>query len=419
VQDSAATGGSGTARAPALDVAALRAATPGCGAGIIHLNNAGAALMPAAVVEALHRHIDHEALLGGYEAAALAETEAEATRTEIAALIGGSADDIALTDSATRAWHAAVGALDWQPGDEVLTVASEYSSHMITFRHLARMRGIVVRVAPDAADGAVDTDALARMVGPRTRLIALTHMPTNDGLVNPAAEVGRIARAAGVPYLLDACQSVGQCPIDVAVLGCTMLSATGRKYLRGPRGTGFLWARRDWAETALPAMLDLTSARWTSPETYEIAPAALRFELWERNVGGQVALGVACRMAREIGVEAMWARIRALAALMRERLADCPGVTVCDRGTERSGIVTFAHDRIPAERLSGLLRQRFRINTSVSAVQLTRAALLDRGVTHTVRASLHAYTVEDEIEALTGALTRLSEEHRLTANQGS
>jgi selenocysteine lyase/cysteine desulfurase len=367
--------------------------------------------MPAAVLRALLDHIDSEALLGGYEAAALAEPEAEVARTEVATLIGGSADEIALTDSATRAWHAVVGAFNWQPGDEVLTVTSEYSSHMITFRHLERLRGIVVRVAPDAADGTVDPDGLARMVGPRTRLIALTHMPTNDGLVNPAIEVGRIARETGVPYLLDACQSVGQCPIDVAVLGCTMLSATGRKYLRGPRGTGFLWVRRDWAETAVPPMLDLCSARWTQADEYEIAPGARRFELWERNVAAQIGLGVACRVVCNIGMEAMWTRIRGLAAQLRERLPDCPGVTVHDRGTERSGIVTFAHDRISAERLSDLLRQQFRINTSVSAVQLTRADLLESGVTHTVRASPHAYTTEDEIDALTDALLRVSKEN--------
>lgn len=394
-----------------LDVARLRAETPGCQSDIIHLNNAGAALMPAAVLRALQDHLQREALFGGYEAAALAEPETEAARTEIAALIGGSADDIALTDSATRAWHAAVGAFDWQPGDEVLTVASEYSSHMITFRHLSRLRGIVVQMAPDAADGTVDPEGLARMVGPRTRLIALTHMPTNDGLVNPAAEVGRIARAAGVPYLLDACQSVGQCPIDVIALGCTMLSATGRKYLRAPRGTGFLWACRDWAETAVPPMLDLYSARWTQTEEYEIAPGARRFELWERNVAAQIGLGLACRLVRETGVEPMWERIRGLAARLRERLHDCPGMKVHDRGTEQSGIVTFAHDCIPAERLSDLLRQRFRINTSVSAVQLTRAELLEKGVTHTVRASPHAFTTEDEIDALIRALGRIAQDN--------
>jgi cysteine desulfurase / selenocysteine lyase len=394
-----------------LDVGRLRAETPGCRSDIIHLNNAGAALMPAAVLRAMQDHLQKEALIGGYEAAALAEPEAEAARTEIAALIGGSADEIALTDSATRAWHAAVSAFDWQPGDEVLTVASEYSSHMIALRHLARLRGIVVRMAPDAADGTVDPEGLARMIGPRTRLIALTHMPTNDGLVNNAAEVGRIARDTGVPYLLDACQSVGQCPIDVTALGCTMLSATGRKYLRGPRGTGFLWARRDWAEAAVPLMLDLYSARWTQAEEYEIAPGARRFELWERNVAAQIGLGVACRLVRDTGVEPMWERIRALAARLREHLQECPGVTVHDRGTEQSGIVTFAHDRIPAERLSGLLRQRFGINTSVSAVQLTRAELLERGVTHTVRASPHAFTREDEIDALTLALSRIAQEN--------
>ena len=399
-----AAGGTGGA---GIDVAALRSDTPGCATGLVHLNNAGAALMPRPVIAALQAHLEREAVTGGYEAEADAAGALEAFRTEAAALVGGAPEEIAFMDSATRAWQAAVSALELQPGDEVLSCGSEYASHMLALLQAERQRGIRLRIAPDGPDGAVDAAALAGMIGPRTRLICISHMPTNDGLVNPVAEIGAAARAHGVPFLLDACQSVGQCPVDVAALGCTMLSATGRKYLRGPRGTGFLWVARDWAGRVVPPGIDVHSAVWTGGAGFEVAPAAQRFELWERNVAGQIGLGVACAYARGIGLEAIAARIGMLAGRLRAALATVPGVTVRDRGRRQSGIVTFSCAAMPAPEIVARLRREARINTSVSGTQPTRRDLLDAGVAQLVRASVHAYNTEDEIDRLVETLHRL------------
>ncbi len=391
-----------------IDVEALRDDTPGCRAGTIHLNNAGAALMPRPVIEAVTAHLALEADIGGYEAEAEAQESLEGFYGAAAALVGGTADEIAYVESATRAWQAVFGAMAWKPGDEVLTARSEYVSDMIMLRQAERQLGIRVILVPDTASGDVDVEALGRMISPRTRLICISHIPTNDGLVNPVVEIGAIARRHGLPFLLDACQSVGQMPVDVRDIGCTMLSATGRKYLRGPRGTGFLWVARDWAEQLSPLGLDVRSAAWTTPDRFEIAPAARRFELWERFVAGQIGLGVACDYARRIGMEAIGARIEQLARYLRTALLDVPGVTVRDQGARQSGIVTFSHTSLPAGDIVARLRRTAGINTSVSTTQLTRDALINQGVTHLVRASVHAFNTLDELDRLVEQLGRFA-----------
>lgn len=390
-----------------LDVSALRGDTPGCDGKLIHLNNAGAALMPRPVIAAVTNHIARESRIGGYEAATDAQDDVDAFYAKAAALVGGKPDEIAFADNATRAWQGAFYAIDWQPGDQVLTALSEYNSHMIAFRNAARRFGITPILVPETPDGLVDVEALERLITSRTRLICVSHMPTNDGMINPAAEIGQVARRHGVPFLLDACQSAGQMPIDVAALGCTMLSTTGRKYLRGPRGTGFLWVQSDWLARLSPMTLDIGSARWTSVAEFDALSNARKFEHWEANIAGKIGLMTACAYAMATGVPAIWQRVQMLAGRLREIIAHVPGFSVHDRGVGRGGIVTFSHATLSAERITAALRGQFSINTSVSATQLTRADLIGRGVHHMVRASVHAYNTEEDLDRLAEALVAL------------
>ncbi len=190
----------------------------------------------------------------------------KAAYASVARLLNAELGEVAPMESATRAWDAALTALSFVLGDRIVTGRAEYASNMLTLLHAARRQGVAIDVALDDADGQLNVAALEGMIGARTRLIALTHAAINSGLVNPVPAVGRLAQAAGVPFLLDACQSVGQIPLDVAAIGCDMLTATGRKFLRAPRGTGFLYVRRAWLDRLDPPTLDLRAAVWTGPD---------------------------------------------------------------------------------------------------------------------------------------------------------
>ncbi len=323
----------------------------------------------------------------------------EATYGAIARLIGCAVDEVAVVENATRAWDMAFYAMRFTPGDRILTTQAEYASNWIALRQVADRTGAVVEVVPDDESGQVDVDALAAMLDERVRLVSLIHAPSHGGLVNPAAAVGAVTRAAGVPLLVDACQSVGQMPVDVGEIGCDMLSATGRKFLRGPRGTGFLFVRRDLVERLEPPLLDLHAAEWLADGGYRIRPDARRFENWEANVAGKVGLGVAVDYALGWGLDAIAARVTALAAGLRERLEDLPAVTVHDLGRERSGIVTFS----VAGRESADVKQALGtagINVSVSPPGYARMDFERRGLGPMVRASVHYYNTQDEIERL-------------------
>src|SRR6266498_1054275 len=348
-----------------LDVDRARAETPGC-RSVVHLNNAGASLPPQPVLDAVIDHLRLEASIGGYEAAADQGPAIEHAYDAVATLLGARREEIALVENATRAWDMAFYALPLEPDDP---------------------------------SGELDVEALRGLLDERVKLIAINHVPTHNGLVNPAAEIGKVAREAGVPYLLDACQSVGQMPVDVAEIGCDLLSATGRKFLRGPRGTGFLFVSERVLERLDPPFLDLHAADWTAPDEYVVRPDARRFESWESSLACRVGLGAAVDYALGFGLDAVQERVTGLAAGLRERLRAIPGVTVHDRGERLCGIVTFSVAGHEAGEVAAAL-SRQRINVSQSRPEAARYDFEARGLPALVRASAHYYNTEDELEAL-------------------
>lgn len=389
----------------AFDVERARHDTPGV-AHVTHLNNAGAALPPTQVTEAVVAHLRKEAEIGGYEAAALAAAQVENTYTAIGRLIGSRPGEVAVIENATRAWDMAFYGLTFAAGDRILTSRAEYASNVIAFLQVAARTGAVVEIIDDDASGQLSLGDLRRRLrsgDAPVRLVAITHVPTQGGLVNPAEQVGELTRAAGVPYLLDACQSVGQLSIDVEQIGCDMLSATGRKYLRGPRGTGFLYVREDFLDQIDPPFLDLHAATWTASDRYEIRPDARRFENWETNYAAKIGLGVAIDYALAWGLPAIELRVTELAEQLRERLVGVPGVRVHDQGRRRCGIVTFTVDGVPAQTVQEALA-RHGVNVSVSLVDYARLDLSARGLPDLVRASVHYYNTGEELDALISAL---------------
>jgi cysteine desulfurase / selenocysteine lyase len=404
----AAPAGGAQAAAGQMDVDRLRRETPGC-AHVAHFNNAGAALPPQPVIDALHGHLRLEEEIGGYEAADAAAEARRRTYEAVARLLNCTTGEIALVENATRGWDMAFYSLKFEPGDRLLTSASEYASNYIAYLQVARRTGAIVEVVPDDEHGQVSLDAMrAALDKDRAALVGITHVPTNGGLVNPAEEVGRLARAAGVPYLLDACQSAGQWPLDVEAIGCDMLSVTGRKFLRGPRGTGFLYVRKEMIGSLEPPLLDLHAAQWSAVDRYEIHPTARRFENWESYVAGQIALGTAIDYALALGIDRIRERVTRLADTLRTSLAAVPGVVVRDLGRRKCGIVSFTVEGRSPVALRDALRAR-RINVSVTARSSTRLDMEARGLDAMIRASVHYYNTEDELARLVAAVGELSD----------
>ncbi|ANP56553.1 aminotransferase class V [Streptomyces griseochromogenes] len=384
------------------EVAQARLDTPGC-TEVAHFNNAGAALMPRQVLDASVRHLRLEAAMGGYEAAAHAAEAIGSVYGSAARLLGCDRDEIALVDNATRAWDMAFHGIGFRPGDRVLTSMAEYGSNFIAYLRIAERDDVRIEVVPDDEHGQISVDALREAMDERVRLVSVTHVPTNGGLVNPAAEVGKVAREAGVLYLLDACQSVGQLAVDVRDIGCDMLSTTGRKYLRGPRGTGLLYVRREALDRIVPPALDLRGATWTAPDRYEMRPDARRFETWEANYAARLGLGAAIDHALEWGLPKIQGRVTWLAETLRERLGAIPGVRLRDLGIRRCGITTFTLDGVTADQIASVSAAQ-RVNVSVSRTTSTRLDMERRGLEEVVRASVHYYNTEEEITALVRAV---------------
>ena len=380
----------------AIDLQRARQDTPGS-SNVLHFNNAGSALMPQSVLDATIAHLRLEAQIGGYEAAARAHDTIERVYDAAAELIGSNRDEIAIIENATRAWDMAFYSIPFKPGDRILTAMAEYASNYIAYLQIAQKTGIVIEAIPNDAHGQVSIDALRNTIDERVKLIAITHVPTNGGLVNPVAAIGKIAREAGSLFLVDACQSVGQMPVDVKQIDCDMLSTTGRKYLRGPRGTGFLYVRREILEQLEPPFLDLHAAEWVARDRYEMRPDARRFENWETNYAGKIGLGVAINYAMEWGLDNIWRRIKTLAYQLRTQLSPIPGVIVRDRGAIQCGIVTFTLDGIEPEEIQHKLSAQ-NINVSVTTRSSTLLDMDTRKLTSMVRASVHYYNSEEEIE---------------------
>ncbi|MEV0953844.1 aminotransferase class V-fold PLP-dependent enzyme [Promicromonospora sp. NPDC050249] len=391
-----------------LDVAALRADTPGTDR-VIHFNNAGCGLMARPVTAVMVDHLSLEAQIGGYEASAARADEVRGFYTETAALINTSSDNIAFAGSATHAYATALSSIPFEAGDVILTTRDDFISNQIAFLSLRKRFGVRIVHAPNTPEGVVDVDAMAALMRThRPRLVSVTHVPTNSGLVSPVAEIGRLCRELDLLYLVDACQSVGQLVIDVEEIGCDLLTATCRKFLRGPRGSGFLYVSdRVLRAGHEPLFIDMHGARWTAPDAYEPAATAARFEEWEFPYATVLGSAAAVRYARDVGIEAIARRTPALAARLRDGLAPIPGVRVLDRGPNPAALVTFE--------IAGWQPQAFKaamdgrgINSALSFREFAQFDFGDKDVDWCLRLSPHYYNTEDEVDRVADAVAELA-----------
>lgn len=391
-----------------LNIKQLRQLTPGC-LRVNHLNNAGCALPPSKVTDTVVDHLHLEAMIGGYEAHRDVSGRIEAVYDSVAKLVGARSDQIALLESATAAWQKAFTAIHhsrpFGSGDRILVSSSEYASNVLPIMQLAKAHGVRLEFIPDDEHGCVDVAAFASLLGDDVAAVVINHCPSQNGLINDVAAIGAALRAADSSawYLVDACQSIGQLPVSVGEIGADFISATGRKYLRGPRGTGFLYASDRATAELEPFPLDLHSATW-QPGGFDVARGAIKFESWEKSYAAILGLGAAIDYALECSIYALADRISYLAEYARAGLSSIPGIMVRDRGLQKSGIVTFTHERVDAQKLVLVIREAH-INVSLSTPDYARIDFESHGIDALIRVSPHAYNTTAEIDQLLAAVT--------------
>lgn len=391
-----------TSRLTEQEIQQFRAETKGT-THRIHFNNAGASLPPDVVVQTMTDYLNEEALYGGYETEAKYHAQLNNVHTLIARLINANADEVAIAENASTAWGIAFNGLDFKKDDVIITSEMEYVTNLIGFLNIKKRHGVEVKVIPNDENGNFSLQALEEAITPQTKLIAVTEIASTSGCMVPIVEIGKIARKNNVLYLVDACQSAGHVPIDVKEIGCDMLSVTGRKYLRAPRGTGFLFVRKEIQDQIKPIFMDNHATDWVTLNDYQLRNDARRYELYEKNRALMLGLGKAIEYALNIGLDRIWDRIQYLSALLRAQLAQINGVTVHDFGDKQCGIVTFSVEGFDAKTIKYRLAEDH-INVTVGNAVSMLIYMEKNHLQSVVRASIHYYNTEEEIQILCKSL---------------
>ena len=388
-----------------LDIERIRSDTPGCKTKI-HFNNAGSSLNPRCVTSAVINYLDREQVIGSYEAAEESKNLVDNFYTNFSDLLNCDKSEISFIENSTRAWELAIHSINWTTGDQIITGENEYGSNYLGLLHLARQKSLGIVTIPNGDDGLISLNHLEQSINTRTKLIALTHIASQRGDIQPAASVGAIARKHSVLFLLDACQSVGQLNLDTQAINCDFLCGSGRKYLRGPRGTGFLFAKSKTLKILEPIFLDLHSATWNDLESYEFVKNAKMFECWERNVGAMIGLATAVNYLSNLGTDAVENRIKQLSSSLTAGLSEFKDVTLLEKSIFHSGIITFTKSSVDATDLKDKLKK---VNINISVCKQKNARLdLGKECTGDVnRASLHYYNTEQEITRFLQELKKL------------
>ncbi len=372
----------------------------------IHFNNAGAALPPQVVIDVQQAYLQEEALLGGYEMAAASLGNIQGTYHSLARLLHTSSEHIALSTNATVAYNKALGSIPFEKGDYILTTYNDYVSNHIAFMQLQKMYGTQTEMVPNGSDGCVDVEAMEKAIKKRApKLVAVTHIPTSSGLIQDVESIGELCAKYDVLYLIDACQSAGQLDLDVNKIKCDFMSATGRKFLRGPRGTGFLYVSQKVLDRGFePHFLDLHSAEWLAADQYKGVSTAKRFEIWERNYGLVLGLKAAVDYALHVGLDTIRQRVQVLAQHLRISLKDIPGIKVLDPPNHLSGILTCHVEGWNASDFQKMLFEH-KINSSIVYKEGARLDLGANNIDWASRLSVHYYNTIEEIDTLKALLS--------------
>ncbi len=382
-----------------IDLNTIRQETAGC-TDKIFLNSAGGSLMPKSVAETMTDHILLEQQHGAYESAGRKSEQLNQFYVEAAKMINTQPDNIAFTVSSTDAYAKALSSIEFRDGDVIITTNDDYVSNQMAFFSLQKKRGVKLMRVKNLSNHELDLEDLENLIKKyNPKLVAVTHIPTNSGLIQDVEGVGKICRQYDVLYLVDACQSVGQLVVDVEKIGCDFLTATGRKFLRGPRGTGFLYVSdRILTKNMTPVFLDMNGAQWTDFDDYTLLKTAKRFELWETSISSFLGLREALHYANGIGLQNIENYNRKLAETLRAGLLN-NGLRVLDRGQNLSSIVTFVDQNGDIENIYRILKE----NSVYFSVSNKNNALIDftmKGLDRAIRLSPHYFNTSEEIEKI-------------------
>jgi selenocysteine lyase/cysteine desulfurase len=383
-----------------LNIEQLRHQTPGCQYKT-HFNNAGASLLPQKVLDAIIAHVQLEAITGGYEAADLKANEVNGFYESTAKLLNCKSSNVAFTSSATNSFARALSCISFQVGDSILLANEDYISNQIAFLSLQKRFGIKILRAASLPEGGVDVADMERLMDlHHPKLVSLTHVPSNTGLIQPVELVGQLCADRDIYYLVDGCQSAGQIPVDVQKIKCDFFTATMRKFLRGPRGAGFLYVSDKIINEKLePLFIDLKGAEWTNADEYIPRMDARRFEDWELPYPLVMGSKAAIDLAITLGLDEIQNRNTILCDRVKNGLSMQPNITLLDKGTNQSSIITVKINNQKAPELLTNLRSK-NINTSIAYRNFALIDFDTKSVDWALRISPHYYNTEKEVDLL-------------------
>ncbi|MGE0462678.1 MAG: cysteine desulfurase [Vicinamibacterales bacterium] len=401
------------ATATAFDVTAIRADFPILGTEVhgrplVYLDNAATTQKPRAVLQALQDYYassNANVHRGVHHLSGKATDLFESARGRIGRFIGAAdAREVIFTRNATeginlvaQAW----GRAHVRAGDEVLISAMEHHSNIVPWQMLCEEKGATLRVIPMFDSGELDMEAFARLLSPRTRMVAVSALSNALGTVNPVEQITRAAHEAGAMVLVDGAQAAYHMPVDVGAIGCDFFVLTGHK-LYGPTGIGVLYGKAAILDAMPPWQGggDMISSVTFERSTWNVLP--YKFEAGTPHIAGAVGLGVAVDYIGAIGMDRIQAHERELLAYGTEALRQVPGLTLVGTAPRKASILSFVMDGIHPHDLGTIVdREGVAIRTGHHCAQ----PVMDRlGIPATARASLAMYNTREEIDALVAAL---------------
>jgi selenocysteine lyase/cysteine desulfurase len=389
-----------------MNIETIRSQTKGLD-GKLFFNSAGSSLMQDQVIECMLNYLEEERMIGGYAAAAKHQESINGFYTQVANLIKAKEKNIAFATSATDAYNQALSSIPFQSKDVILTTNNDYISNQLAFIGLQKRYDVEIVRVNDLKKGGMDAeDCIEKIEKLKPKLVAITHIPTNSGLIQDVYSIAPACKASGAYYLIDTCQSIGQLNISVETLNCDFLTATGRKFMRGPRGTGFLYVSdRVLNEGLTPLFTEQCGAEWTEEFGYKIMDSALRFERWERNCGNMLGLAKATELINKIGIESIEKRNNELQLFAREALSKLPNIQCTDIGENLCNLITFTNADGSINRIVELFATN-NVSFSISGINSALIDFTKRELTEVVRISPHYFNTEKEISTLIDILKK-------------